>query len=114
LRILLDESVPRRLAEELGDVDVDSVHDRGWSGLKNGELLRKAESDYDVFVTTDQNLQFQQRLTDYALGVIVLAAQSNRLADLVPLVPQLLEEVTRVGEGAVVIIRGVPPKSSAI
>jgi len=83
VRILLDESVPRRLAQHLKGAEVHSVHDRGWTGLKNGELLRRAESDYDLFVTTDQNLQFQQHLTNYALGVIVLAAQSNRLADLV-------------------------------
>ncbi len=57
MRLLLDESLPRRLAQRLTAAEVDTVFDRGWSGLKNGELLRTAEREYDVFVTADQNLE---------------------------------------------------------
>ena len=106
MRILLDESVPRRFGEYLAGVDVESVHDRGWAGLKNGELLRAAEQEYDLFLTADQNLQFQQRLASYAIRVIVLAARSNRLQDLLPLARRILERAATLAEGEVVVLRG--------
>ena len=62
----------------------------GWSGTKNGELLSLAEKDFDVFITVDRNLSFQQNLPRYNIAVIVLRAPSNRVNDLRPLVPQLL------------------------
>lgn len=86
-------------------VDVDTVYDRAWSGLKNGQLLRTAEPDYDVFVTADQNLQYQQNLAGFKIGVIVLAGRTNRLEDLLPLVPALLEAGEAIGDGEVVVIR---------
>ena len=90
MRLLLDESIPRRLARHLTGVDVDTVFDRNWAGLRNGELLRAAEPDYDVFVTADQNLQYQQNLEGFEIRVAVLAARTNRLHDLLVLVPELL------------------------
>ena len=105
MRLLLDESLPRRLAQHLADVEVDTVFDREWSGLKNGELLRAAEDDYDVFVTADQNLQYQQNLTGFGLGIVVLAARTNRLDDLTPLIPKLLEACSSVEGGTVVVVR---------
>jgi predicted nuclease of predicted toxin-antitoxin system len=113
VRILLDESVPRRFGEHLPGAEVESVHDRGWAGLKNGELLSAAEEEYDLFVTADQNLQFQQRLPNYALRVVVLAAHSNRLHDLVSLAPQLLERAAALAEGEVIVLRAVPLKPPA-
>ena len=105
MRLLLDESIPRRLAKHLTGVEVDTVHDRGWSGVKNGDLLRTAESQYDVFVTVDQNLQYQQNLRGFKIGVVVLVARTNRLEDLLPLVPELLEACPTVDPGSVVLIR---------
>jgi hypothetical protein len=105
VRLLLDESIPRRLATHLGGVDVDTVFDRAWSGLKNGELLRAAEGEYDAFITVDQNLQYQQRLSGFDIGVLVLAAHTNRLQDLLPLVPILLERCRSLAPGEVVVIR---------
>jgi predicted nuclease of predicted toxin-antitoxin system len=105
VRLLLDESLPRRLTQHLGDVEVDNVFDRGWSGLKNGELLRKAESDYDVFLTADQNLQYQQNLTGFEVAIVVLAAHSNRLQDLIPLVPKALEACSTAKAGTVAVVR---------
>lgn len=96
---------PCGFAEHMPGSEVESVHDRGWAGFKNGELLRAAEREYDVFVTADQNLQFQQKLPNYGLRVIVLAARSNRLQDLVPLIPQLLEQSVVLAEGEVVVVR---------
>lgn len=105
VRLLLDESIPRRLAAHLSGVEVDTVYDREWSGLKNGELLRAAESEYDGFVTVDQNLQYQQNLSGFDIGVLVLSAHTNRLQDLLPLVPILLEKCRSLAPGELVVIR---------
>jgi len=105
VRLLLDESIPRRLARHLTCVDVETVYDRHWSGLKNGEWLRAAEPDYDVFVTADQNLQYQQNLQGFQIRVAVFAARTNRLEDLLPLVPELLRICGSLAPGEVRVIR---------
>ncbi len=66
----------------------------GWAGKSNGELLRLAEPEFEAFLTADQNLEYQQRLTTANLVVVVLAARSNRYEDLKPLVPQILEALS--------------------
>ena len=104
MRLLLDESVPWRLARYLAPHDVDSVHDRKWDGLKNGALLKVAEAEYDVLVTADQNLPHQQHLPQFRLRVIVLAAVTNRLEDFVPLVPDLLRRCEELQEGQLAIV----------
>lgn len=106
MRLLLDESIPRRLARHLTGVEVDTVYDRGWSGRKNGDLLRAAESEYDVFVTADQNLQYQQNLTGFKIAVAVLASRTNRLQDLLLLVPELSLVCPTLVHGEVRVIRG--------
>ena len=71
--VLLDESLPRQLAQELTGIDVRTVHKQGWSGLSNGELLRRAQAEgFDVFLTADQNLEYQQNLSGSGLGVVVM------------------------------------------
>ena len=105
MRVLLDECVDRRLAEQILGHDVKTVPEAGWAALKNGELLGRAEHEFDVFITVDLNLPFQQTLSRFSLAVIVLRARSNRIADLRTLIPELLEilpaakpgEVTWVG-----------------
>jgi len=89
MRILLDESLPRRLRELLPGHAVKIVSEMGWSAFENGELLRRAAGEFDVFLTADQNLQFQQNLGTLPLAVIVLVAQTNKLEHLRPLVPEL-------------------------
>lgn len=83
-RILFDEDVPRQLRREFPDFDIRTVPEVGWSGLKNGELLRHAEGLFDVFVTADRKLPFQQNLPMFAIGVVVLTAGSTKLEDLRP------------------------------
>jgi PIN like domain len=86
MRILLDECVPRPLRHELPGHDVRTVPEMGWAGKKNGELLQlMAQQAFEVFLTVDQNLRFQQNLSGAGVGIIVLVAPTNRLADLVPL-----------------------------
>ena len=89
MRLLLDESVPRRLRQFLPNHQVRTVVEMGWSGIKNGELLRLSASDFDVFITVDKNLQYQQNLSALPIAVVVLHAQSNELHILMPLVPDL-------------------------
>jgi hypothetical protein len=89
MRILLDESLPRELRAELSGHEVHTVREAGWSGLKNGDLLQRAAGKFDAFVTADQNLRYQQNLGALPLAVVVLAAESNRIEALRPLVPTL-------------------------
>ena len=89
--VLLDEQLPRHLAREIGGHNVSTVQQRGWAGLKNGELLRvAADAGFEVLVTADRNLQFQQNLSLAQLGIVLFVAPSNALEDLRPLVPKLL------------------------
>jgi len=101
--VLLDEQLPRHLARDLTGHQVRTVQQEGWAGLKNGELLqRAADSGFDVFVTADQNLEFQQNLSRARLGVVVLVASSTALEDLLPLVPAALTAIARVRSGEVI------------
>jgi PIN like domain len=90
MRILLDESLPRELKAELSSHEVHTVREAGWSGLKNGDLLQRAAGKFGAFVTADQNLRYQQNLGALPVAVVVLAAESNRIEALRPLVPTLL------------------------
>ena len=74
MRILLDESLPRSLAQELSGHEVQTVQSRGWAGLKNGELLRLATAEFQAFLTGDQNLEYQQNMGGLAIAVLVLVA----------------------------------------
>ena len=88
MKLLLDECI-RRLAQEIKDHEVVTVPEAGWAVVKNAELLRLAQAQFDVFVTVDRNLSFQQHLPQFNVAVIVLQARTNRLEDLRPLVPRL-------------------------
>lgn len=90
MRILLDEDVPRRLASLLVGHAVTTVPQAGWAGVKNGRLLALAGSRFDAFVTMDRNLEFQQNLDRLPVAVLVVVAASNRLEQLVPLLPDIL------------------------
>lgn len=94
MRILLDEQLPRQLARHFPSHAVRTVQQQGWAGLGNGELLSRAASHgFEIFITADQNLRFQQNLAGSPLAVIVVVAPSNALEDLLPLMPSLLEAV---------------------
>jgi len=91
MRVLLDECLPKRLKRSLVGHDVQTVPEAGWAGKKNEESIRLAAGKFDAFITIDKNLVFQQNLMGLPFGVVVLSARGNRLADLEPLVPQILE-----------------------
>jgi hypothetical protein len=105
MRILLDECVPRRLRRELPGHDVRTVPEMGWSGKKNGELLALMTTQgFEVLLTVDQNLRYQQNLQAAGLALIVLVAASTRLADLVPLMPSVPAALGSISPGDIVEI----------
>ena len=105
MRVLLDESLPRRLKQELSEHQVTTVPEAGWAGTKNGDLLRLAEPDFEVFVTMDRQLPFQQNLAGLDLCVIILAARSNDIADLRALTPALRSAVSGAEPGQLVTLQ---------
>lgn len=101
--ILLDEQLPRQLARHLVGHDVRTVQQQSWAGLKNGLLLSKAAAaGFSVFVTGDQNLEYQQNMRGRSLGIVVLCAVSNAIEDLLPLIPDALTAISRVQPGQVI------------
>ena len=90
MRILLDECIDRRLAKEVVGHEVMTVPQMGWAAVKNGDLLTLAQDQFDVFVTVDRNLSFQQNSPQFNIAVVILQGLTNRLKDLQLLVPKLL------------------------
>lgn len=106
MRVLLDESLPRQLVRELKSHTVHTVREMGWNSIKNGELIKVARADgFEVLVTADQNLEYQQNLKRAEIGIVVVAARTNRIEDLLPLVPSLLQAITAVERGQVRHVR---------
>jgi predicted nuclease of predicted toxin-antitoxin system len=102
VRILLDEQLPRQLARQLSGHYARTVRQCGWAGLRNGELLlRAAATGFDVLLTADQNLTYQQNLAGSPLRVIVLLAQSNKLEDLLPLGSAILAALQDIRPGEI-------------
>ena len=90
MKILLDESLPKRLKNDFKAHRIFTVPEMGWQGKKNGELLALMSDKFDVFITADQNLQYQLNLRNTSITIIILAAPTNRYADLKPLVTKTL------------------------
>lgn len=101
MRLLLDENLRRRLRKHLPPHAVVTVQDKGWSGIKNGRLPRLAEQEFDGLITIDSNMNYQQHVAAFAIGLVVLHSPSNRLNDLLPLVADVLREIEVVSDGQV-------------
>lgn len=101
MRVLLDECVPRALRDELPGQDVRTVAESGWAGVKNGELLRLAAERFDVLLTVDRNLEYQQNFVGAQVAVIVVHAAGNDIASLRPLMRQVLEAIPVAPRGKV-------------
>lgn len=99
MRLLLDESGPRRLAGDLRGPEVTTVPEVGWAGKDNGELLQLATGTFDLLVTIDKKLEYQQDLSRFAVPVVVLDAPTNRWEGLLPSVPKLLKTLGDVIPG---------------
>ena len=99
MRILLDENLPADLAAELSGHEVATVTRLGWQGIKNSQLLLRAQGRFDVLVTMDRNLEFQQNIAGFEVTILVLLAPSNRMVHLRPLVPAILTALKTVRPG---------------
>ena len=105
MHILIDECLPKKLKRELTEHTVFTVQERGWTGMKNGELLRRAENEFDVWVTADQNIEHQQNLKQFDIAIVVLVASRNELEALLPLIPQLQRVLQSIQSDEIVYIR---------
>ena len=107
MRVLIDECIDERFRNALSPFECQTARYAGFAGLKNGELLAAAEeAKFDVFLTVDQGLEYQQNLATRKIGIIILLAKSNRLKDLLPLVPACLSGIESVGPGQILKIDG--------
>jgi hypothetical protein len=105
-RVLLDECVPRQLGKHLSPHLVSTVTRSGWSGIKNGALLKLASQAFDVFVSVDRGLLYQQQIATLPIAVILLRARSNDINDLTPLAPKTMAAIENISAGCVVVIQG--------
>ena len=104
MRILLDECFPKKLKRELPGYEVKMVQEMGWSGRKNGALLSLAAPAFDVLITVDQSLRYQQNLGRFEIGIVALKAVSNRIEHLAPLMPQVRSALTSIRPKRYVLI----------
>ena len=106
MKILLDESLPRRLKRDLKGHFVQTVPEAGWHGKRNGELLQLMNDKFDIFITADQNLQFQINLRNTIIPILVLISPSNRYEDLKQLVPNIIQQLKSSNLRGIVRISG--------
>ena len=100
-RVIIDECLPRKLKRLLPRTEAQTVPEAGLAGFKNGKLLAAISGHFDVFVTIDANLEYQQNLSGLSFGIVVIHATSNRLADIELMGAELEAAVERVAAGEV-------------
>lgn len=104
MRILFDHNMPRTFRTNLKPHFVRTTREMNWQTLENGDLLRQAETSFDVVVTTDKSIKYQQNVLKYKVALIVLRAMSNDVEDLIELVPQRLETLDTIQNGECVYL----------
>jgi predicted nuclease of predicted toxin-antitoxin system len=105
MRVLLDECVPRSLRRDLPGHEVSTVAEAGWAGAKNGELLQLAAKRFDVLLTVDRNLEYQQNFAGLRLAVIIVHAPSNDVSAIRPYMPAVLAAIPKAKAGEIINIR---------
>lgn len=104
MKLLLDECVTNYLKPEFVGHDVSTIDEAGFKGLKNGDLLEAASSQFDVLVTVDQNLRFQQNLKNLSIAILILKARRSSFPFLKPLIPKALGSLETLEEGDIIVI----------
>ncbi len=104
-RVLLDENIDR-LIRPLFDkrLVVESVDTQGWKGMRNGVLLQAASAEFDVFVTMDKSLQFQQNIQSFEIALVVVRAVSNSIVHIAPLMPKINTAVLDAAYGTATVV----------
>ncbi len=110
MKLLLDENLPRKLATHLIGHQCRTVPECGWSGKKNGDLLAEADLLFDVLLTLDKTLPYQQNLATKRIGVLILRARSNRIQDLLPVIQDCLSALEVIQPRQVVRVGSLPPR----
>ena len=106
MKILLDENLPVKLKYKLEGFNAYTVYDMGWDSFKNGKLLNQAiENGFDIFITTDKNLQYQQNIPTIAISFIVLDVLLLKWSFIEPLIPSILDLLPNVEKGKVYIVK---------
>jgi predicted nuclease of predicted toxin-antitoxin system len=103
-RILFDENMPRKLRRDLPQFIVRTVQEEGWAGFENGNLLRRASGTFDVLLTADQRLRYQQNVAQFEIGVVVIETVDTTLGNLKRFLPEIHAAIESVTPGAVVIV----------
>jgi len=101
MKVILDECLPRRLLRDLPDHVVTTVPKQGWAGVTNGDLLKRVEPEFDVFITMDSNIVHQQNLDGLQICLIILHGPNSRYETLQPLLPQIREALKQAKSGSV-------------
>lgn len=110
MRILLDENLNWRLIRNFDpDCHVTTVDRQGWKGKRNSELLEQAAETFDVLVTMDKGFEYQQNISEYAIGVIIISARSNKLQDIQPVMPEVNQVLRDVQPGQVIHVNANVP-----
>ena len=104
MKILLDENLDWRLERYLPGHEVESVPLIGWAGAENGELLKRAQDRFDIFITMDSKMADELNIQNSKLTVIVLKAPSNMLSDTFPLMPRVLAQLPTAKAGTIIFI----------
>ena len=104
MKLLLDECVTNYLKPEFIGHEVSTIEEAGFKGLKNGKLLAAASGKFDVLVTVDQNLRFQQNLQNFEIAILVLKANRSTYPMLKPLMPKAIEILKEIGRGRVLVV----------
>lgn len=102
MKLLIDECLPRALKQLLAEHQCRTVREMGWSGTQNGLLLSLAEREFDVLVTIDQGMEYEQNLTNRYISLLVLDARSNQIEDLTPIIPAALAALREIQPGQIV------------
>jgi hypothetical protein len=104
MRVLLDENLPRLICKRFAGHACRTVGECGWSGKKNGELLKLAAEEFDVLVTLDKSFPHQQNLALQRLALLIIRARSNRIQDLLPAIPACLAALASIQPGQIVTV----------
>ena len=108
MRILFDQGIPKKLRRALSNHSMRTAYEAGLSDFANGALLRAAQGNFDVLITSDANIKYQQRLPDFEIALIVLRAFNNALESYLPLVPQILATLEQIKPGQVEYLYASP------
>lgn len=105
MRVLVDQCLPRQLAAEILGHEATTVRAQRWLGLRNGVLLRAAvDAGFEVFITNDSSIEFQQNVKRIGIAVIAIQGFRNRMQDLRPLIPQIQRHLASILRGQVITI----------